>query len=89
MDGAGIGTIRWDAATGDILFSSTRGSNLMSIWLISPETAEVRPLEPEIVSGTAWSAGLFNLSLGGRWLIFSRESLAGDVWVSEGPPRLF
>jgi len=81
--------IRWDAATGDILCSATMGSNRRSIWAMSSETGEVRPLEPAIVLGTVRSYGLFGLSLDGRWLVFSQENLTGDVWVSEGPPDLY
>ena len=83
------GAIRWDAATGSILASATQGATRRSLWAISAETGDVKPMDPEVVFGTIRSYGLFNISPEGRWLVLSRENLEGDIWVSEGPPGLF
>jgi Tol biopolymer transport system component len=88
-DGVDASTIRWDRASGRILASATMGEGRRSLWAVSPETGEVLPFEPEVVFGTERAVGLFGLSRDGHLLVFLRESLAGDIWVSEGPQHLF
>jgi len=81
--------IRWDAATGMILAAATCGEERRSLWSISPATGAAVPLEPAVVFGTERAYGLFDLSQEGRLLVFSRENLTGDIWVSEGPPGTY
>jgi len=81
--------IRWDAATGAILAAATCGEERRSLWAISPETGAAGLFEPTVVFGTERASGMFDLSQDGRLLVFSGEELAGDIWVSEGPPGLY
>ncbi|MFH1688791.1 MAG: protein kinase [Candidatus Eisenbacteria bacterium] len=85
-DGVDATRVRWDAATGTILAAATCGEDRRSLWTVSPETGEAELLEPEVVFGTERASGLFDLSQEARLLVFSRQDLTGDVWVSEGPP---
>ncbi len=88
-DGVDATRIRWDAATGMILAAATCGEERRSLWEVSPETGEAELFEPAVVFGTDRSYGLFDLSQQSRLLVFARENLEGDVWVSEGPPGLY
>ena len=87
-DGVDATRIRWDASTGTILAAATCGEERRSLWAVSPDTGEAELFEPVVVFGTERVYGLFDLSQEGRLLVFSRDDLAGDVWVSEGPPGL-
>jgi len=88
-DGVDATFIRWDAASGRILAAATCGEERRSLWAVSPETGAAELFEPAVVFGTERAYGLFDLSQEGRLIVFSRESLSGDIWVSEGPPGLF
>ncbi|MCK4408546.1 MAG: PD40 domain-containing protein, partial [Candidatus Eisenbacteria sp.] len=88
-DGVDATLIRWDAATGTILAAATCGEERRSLWVVSPETGAAGLFEPTVVFGTERASGRFDLSEEGRLLVFSRESLSGDIWVSEGPPGLY
>ncbi len=81
--------VRWDFAKGMILAAATCGEDRRSLWTVSPETGEARLLDPPVVFGTARASGLFDLSQASRLLVFERENLTGDIWVSEGPPGLY
>ena len=87
-EGMDVTLIRWDASTG-MIFAAATGEESRSLWTVSPETREVAPFEPAVVFGTDRAIGFFDLSQEGRMLVFSRENLAGDIWVSEGPPGLY
>jgi Tol biopolymer transport system component len=88
-DGVDATRIRWDPATGSILAAATCGERHRRLWAVSPQTGEAEVFEPEIIFGTKRAYGLFDVSRTGRLLVFSRERLEGDVWVSEGPPGTF
>jgi Tol biopolymer transport system component len=88
-DGVDASRIRWDASTGMILAAATCGEERRSLWAVSPETGEAELFDPAVVFGTERAIGLFDLSQESRLLVFSRESLTGDIWVSEGPPGLY
>ena len=88
-DGADATRIRWDATTGSILAAATCGEGRRSLWVVTPETGEVELFEPPVVFGTERAYGLFDISQGARTLVFSRDNLIGDVWVSDGPPGLY
>ncbi len=87
--GIDVTRIRWDGTRGLILAAATLQENRRLIWAISPETGHVAPFVPEVVLGSSISPGLFDISQDGRLLVFSRENLAGDIWVSEGPPGTY
>jgi TolB protein len=88
-DGVDATFIRWDAATGMILAAATCGEERRSLWAVSPETGAAELFEPAVVFGTERAYGLFDLSQDGGLLVFARETLTGDIWVSEGPPGLY
>lgn len=88
-DGVDATRIRWDASTGMILAAATCGEKRRSLWAVSPETGEAELFNPPVVFGTERAIGLFDLSQEGRLLVFERENLTGDIWMSEGPPGLY
>ncbi|MEA3409633.1 MAG: hypothetical protein U9Q95_04725, partial [Candidatus Eisenbacteria bacterium] len=88
-EGVDATRIRWDVASGTILAAATCGEESRTLWAISPGTGEAIPFEPAVVFGTERAIGLFDLSQEGRLLVFSRENLTGDIWVSEGPPGTY
>jgi Tol biopolymer transport system component len=88
-DGVDAARVRWDAATGMILASATCGEEGKSLWAVDPSTGEAELFEPAVVFGTERANGLFDLSQEGRLLVFEREDLTGDIWISEGPPGTY
>ncbi len=88
-DGVDAARVRWDAATGMILASATCGEKSKSLWAVDPSTGEAELFEPAVVFGTERANGLFDLSQEGRLLVFEREDLTGDIWISEGPPGTY
>jgi TolB protein len=88
-DGLGATRVRWDSETGNILAAGTGDTDRRQLWSVSPEDGVCVPLEPTVVFGTRLAYGLFDLAQEGRLVVFSRENLAGDIWVSEGPPGLY
>jgi serine/threonine protein kinase len=78
---AGAGRVRWDPASGDLLASGHWGENRVTLRRVSPSTGVTSPFTPEIEFGGAGAAGLFDVSTDGRWLVFTKEELVGDIWM--------
>ncbi len=56
----------------------------MTIRSVSLESGDVRPLSTPVDFGSPGSAGMFDISADGRWIVYPREiSSRGDVWVLE------
>lgn len=86
--GASITVVRWDPIERRLLASglwggSTTWGSTMTIRSVSLETGDVTPLSPEVDFGSAHSAGMFDISQDGRWIVYPREEDRGDVWVLE------
>jgi eukaryotic-like serine/threonine-protein kinase len=73
--------VRWDWGSGDLLVSGLWGEDRVTLRRVSSETGASRPFQPEVVFGAKQTVGIFDTSRDGRWLVFSRENVDGDIWL--------
>jgi len=78
--GADASRVRWDA-TPDFLLVSARWGDPQRLTLrrVPARGGEAQPLIPSVSFGSGF--GVFDVSLDGRFLAFSRGALEGDIWV--------
>jgi Tol biopolymer transport system component len=81
--GADAMQVRWDPTTGAILASASCGLGRRCLWSVSPEDGSLSAVDPVVDFGPASALGLFDVSADGRYLVLSRESLEGDIWMLE------
>jgi Tol biopolymer transport system component/tRNA A-37 threonylcarbamoyl transferase component Bud32 len=87
--GANAQRVRWDAATGDLLVSGHWGEEMVILRRVSVATGVASEFEPKVEFGGKRSWGLFDISADGRWLVFSKEEIAGHVWMLKSTKGLF
>jgi Tol biopolymer transport system component len=80
-EGANIQQLRWDRRTGEILVSGSWGEDKFSLHAVSPKNHLSRPFLPAIDFGGGGSAGFFDISADGKWLVFAREDVNGHIWL--------
>ncbi len=86
--GANAKFVRWDALTGDLLVSGSWGEKRVTLRTVSA-SGVAAPFAPEIEFGGAQSSGLFDLSRDGKWLVFSNEETAGQIWMLKATKGVF
>ncbi len=80
--GATAMVVRWDPGTNDLLVSGRWGGKTMVLRRVSLDTGETFETSPKVDFGSGKSAGMFDVSEDGRWLVYPRdEEDRGDVWV--------
>ncbi len=73
--------IRWDVITGALLVSGAWGEDHATLRIVPVDGGEPTPFTPAVVFGEWDATGIFDLSPDGRFLIYSRENLGGDIWA--------
>jgi Tol biopolymer transport system component len=81
--GADAKIVKWDGSTGTLLVSGMWNEDRFSLRRVSLDGSSVTPLDPPLVLGSLTAFGTFDLTPDGSLLVFSRESIKGNIWVHE------
>ena len=77
------GRVRWDQ-TSTLLFVSGRwGGESLELRKVPIDGGDVSEFSPRILLGSP-SLPHFDFSSDGRWLVYARETLRGDIWLLDG-----
>jgi len=88
-DGAEASRIHWDPTSDQLLASGAWGGERFTLRTISLEMGEAEELSPPIVFGLKTAAAIFDISPDGKFLIFTRQNLSGDIWVMDAQTGVF
>lgn len=80
--GAKVMRVKWHPREASLLVSVV-GPDGVSLRRVSVAGGPLRPLSPPLRFGRSPELVDFDISRDGRWLTYSRESLAGDIWLAE------
>lgn len=81
--GANVRRIKWCPSTNMVLASGTWGGEHYELRAVSPENGEVQSLDEPVVFGSKTAYGVFDISSTGRYLVFCREDIRGNIWLLE------
>ena len=86
--GAAAQRLRWNRATGSLLVSGAWGrSSRLVLREVRPDDGSVHEIVPPVVFGHNLSLYDFDISADGRWLVFSREEVRGNLWSLKARSR--
>jgi hypothetical protein len=74
--------VKWYPVRPLLLVSGLEGE-WVTLWQATPAGASVGPFKPPIRFGRQADLVDFDVTRDGRWLVFTRETAAGEVWVAE------
>lgn len=81
--GANARRVKWEPETGDILVSGRWGEDLFTLRRVSLSDGSLSVSDPELVFGSIMAAALFDLSLDGKSMVYSKEDIKANIWMLE------
>jgi eukaryotic-like serine/threonine-protein kinase len=81
--GADAKIVKWGGPMGTLLVSGTWNKDRYSLRRVFLDGSPAAPLEPPLTLGSLTALATFDVTRDGRLLVFSRESIKGNIWVHE------
>jgi Tol biopolymer transport system component len=79
--GANAQRVRWDPSAGSVLATGSWCEDWYSLRRLPLDGADAVPVVPPVNLGPLTAPAMFDISRDGRFMVFSREEIKGNIWV--------